>query len=431
MQKWILLTLISLMTWQVQAQRKKRINIYELDLIKGLYFQPNTIKPYTGTAFDKFPNKKKRIEIPIKDGKVHGKTKEWAKNGKKLMEANYVNGVQHGKETQWYVIGKKKVEVNYVNGKVEGTVIEWYKSGEKKSEGIFRNGKEEGEHQWWHDNGKLDQVINYENGLAQGVVKNWFRNGKIRFETNFKDGQKNGSSIEWFANGQKFSEANFKNNKEDGKSYVWNKQGMPVREDTFEDGKLVNSKNYLSGSIYAGDGYWQVFNEMSDFFILKISGNTVRTRKAEEITYVVDGDLLQIFNQPIGQYFKESFSNTSDTVLLKEYIKKEAAYISSATKFEIEVEKENGTTTEGKDYVHWHFVSPSSKDADQKPRTVQEEHYISFICGDRILSLYGVVTNNDTPPEIITMLTRIAKSLSVKNERIDLNALAATLQNKK
>ncbi len=92
MQKWILLILTNLIVFQAQAQQKKRINFYELDVIKGLYFQPNTIKPYSGTAFDKFPNGKKRMEMPIKDGKINGASKEWSDKGKKVLERNFTMG---------------------------------------------------------------------------------------------------------------------------------------------------------------------------------------------------------------------------------------------------------------------------------------------------------------------------------------------------
>jgi len=430
MQKWLLLILVQLFVWQLNGQHKKKIYVYELDNIRGLYYQPNTIKPYTGTAFDKFPDGKKRLEIPIKDGKVHGKTKEWASTGKKVAEMNYVNGQPHGKEMQWYPLGKKKLEVNYINGKVEGIVTEWYKNEKKKSEGNYINGKEEGKHEWWHQNGQLDQIIFYKNGLAQGLVKNWFSNGKLRLESNFKDGKKDGLTTEWFENGKKFSEINYADNKENGMSYAWNKKGMLIKEEKFNQGSLLFSKNYLSGNIYSGDGYWQVFNEMNDFFRIKITGNSVHGRRSDEITYVVDGDLLQIFNQPSEQYFGESFSNIGAKELLEKYIQKESKYISNATNFPIETKTDFGKTPAGYDFVHWSFVSPSSQEEEQKPRTVQEEHYISFICGERILSLYGVVTNNDTPEEIKSMLQRIANSLILEKERIDLNALAKSFRKK-
>jgi len=430
MQKWILLVLVQFFVLQLQGQQKKKIYFYELDVIRGLYYQPNTIKPYSGTAFDKYPDGKKRMEVPIKNGKPHGKMREWAQTGKKTLESNYVDGVISGKETQWYPMGRKKLELNYVNGKVEGPVVEWYKNKRKKSEGNFINGKEEGEHKWWHENGQLDQVMFYKNGLAEGLVKNWFSSGNIRLESNLKNGKKEGLTTEWFENGKKFSEFNYSDDKENGMSSVWNKKGMLIKEEKFDNGNLIFSKNYLSGNINAGDGYWQVFNEMNDFFRIKITGNKINGRFADEITFVVDGDLLQIFNQSTKQYFDKSFSNKGEEELLEAYIQKEARYISNATNFEVEPKVNISSTSSGKKYAYWTFTSPSSQLKDQKPRTVQEEHYISFIIGERVLNLYGVVTNNDKPEEIKKMLQRIANSLIIEKERIDLNAFARSFRKK-
>ncbi|MDB4505686.1 MAG: toxin-antitoxin system YwqK family antitoxin [Saprospiraceae bacterium] len=428
MQKTIFLILLNLLFFQAIAQHKKRINFYELDVIRGLYYQPNTIKPYSGSAFDKFPNGKKRMEMPIKDGKIHGVSKEWSDKGKKVLERNFAVGVPNGKEKQWYPGGGKQVELNYINGKVEGIATEWYKNGQKKSEGIFRNGKEQGEHKWYFDQGQVDQVVNYENGLAQGLVKMWYLSGNLKKSSNFKNGQKDGRSTEWFENGQKFFEGSFRKNKPDGKSYNWTKNGQLIKEENHKFGKLIYSKNYLSGTIFTGDGYLQVFNEKNDFFMLKISGVSVKARKTDEITYIVDGDLVQIFNQPSTLFFEDKNKANSEIEKLELFVGKESAYIQTSTKFDIKVKKVKKKNVFDKDFIHWSFASPSSQEAIQKPRTVQEEHYISFICGDRILSLYGVVTNNDKTEDVLKVLERIANTLKLKNERIDLNALAASIK---
>ena len=113
--------------------------------------------------------------------------------------------------------------------------------------------------------------------------------------------------------------------------------------------------------------------------------------------------------------------------MLEKYVESEAKYISTITDFPIEPKTELKKQNGGKSYMFWHFVSPSSQAKEQKPRTVQEEYYASFIIGDRLLSLYSVVTNNDQPQEIQQLLQRIAKTIQVKKERIDLNALAKGL----
>ena len=427
MHKWIILALTFILTLQLQAQHKKKISFYELDVIRGLFFQPNTVEPYTGTAIDKHPNGKKRLEIPIKKGKINGTSKEWAKNGKKIHETSYVNGIQNGKETHWYVVGQKKLEVNLVNGKAEGLCTEWYKNGNKKSEGNFINGKEEGEHKWWFNKGQIDQIVFYENGLAQGLVKNWYPSGKLRLESNYKNGLKDGVTIEWFEDEIKQSEGTFKEGKEDGVAFLWDKKGKLVKEDTYDFGKLIQSKNYLSGSVFKGDGYYEVFNGMKDFYLLEITGQKVSPRESKDITYNVDGNLLQIFNRPITDWIDDETNNKSEKELLEKYVELESKYITTITNFSIEPKKEWKKIGSNKTYLHWHFVSPSSKAKEQKPRTVQEEHYVSFIAGDRLVSLYSVVTNNDQPEEIQQLLHRIAKSLQIKKERIDLNALTKGL----
>jgi len=427
MRKIILLALLSFTTIQLQAQHKKKISFYELDVIRGLFFQPNTIDPYTGTALDKFPNGKKRMQMPIKNGKINGTTKEWAKNGQKIHETTYINGVQNGKETHWYVMGQKKLEVNLVNGKAEGICTEWYKNGKKKSEGNFINGKEEGEHKWWFNKGQIDQIVFYKNGLAQGIVKNWYPNGKLRLESNYKNGLKDGVTIEWFENGQKKSDGKYVEGKETDVALIWEKQGRLIREDTYKFGKLIQSKNYLSGSIFKGDGYYEVFNGLKDFYLLEITGKKVDPRESEDITYNIDGNLLQVFDRPLSDWVEEEERNKTEKELLEKYIELESKYISTITNFDIKPKSELKTTTNGNTYMHWYFVSPSSKAKEQKPRTVQEEHYISFIIGDRLLSLYSVVTNNDQPEEIQKLLQRLAQSLQIKKERIDLNSLARDL----
>ena len=131
MHKWIIALCLLGIIQQASAQKKK-ISTAELDQIRGLYYQRNTIGPFSGIAQEKHPNGKKKLQIPIKEGKLDGVAKEWAQDGTKIYEAQYVNGVQQGKETQWYATGKKKVELSYQNGEPEGICTEWHKNGPKK-----------------------------------------------------------------------------------------------------------------------------------------------------------------------------------------------------------------------------------------------------------------------------------------------------------
>lgn len=422
MKKHFLLIFFCLTIVQVYAQKNK-VSFHQLDIHRGLYFQRNTMAPFTGVAVDYYNKKKKRVEIHFKDGKLNGLSSEWAKNGKKVLETNYQNGLQEGMEKNWYASGKKKTELNYSNGKANGVFKEWYEDGQLKTQGKYINGLEEGEHQWLYDNGTNEMTIPYTRGQANGIIKAWYKGGQRKFEKHFVNGQEEGPSIEWFENGIKKSEGSYTNGQVDGETKLWSKAGILQEKAIYQQGKMIQEFNYRSGHIKTKKGYLEIFNELESFFTIEVVGNEVYSRDVDYITYSVDGKLLRIFTTPINRYSKLQ-SGASQKDLLEEYLAYESGQIKGGTEFDIKVEKELLQTSSGIPYLHWQFVSPSSQDEDQKPRTVQKEHYISVICNQEVLSLYGVVTNSDTPAEVTKMLHQIIETVKVEKERIDLNALA-------
>jgi len=424
--KWILLLLSFVFVLPLQAQVKKKIKYYELDVNRGLFFQPNTIEPYEGVAFDEFPNGQKKIEVPIKGGKMHGTVKEWAKNGQKIYSTQYENGVQVGKEEQWYPIGIKRMELNYVNGAAEGICTEWHKNEEKKSEGLFRNGKEEGEHKWWFLNGSKDQVIFFENGLIEGTMKNWYPSGQLKLESNYRAGKLEGSSTEWYDNGQKKWTASYKTDMKNGESYNWGKHGQLFGKQVYRNDKLREDYNYRSGNIKMINGFIQVFNKLKSFYKVDITGKKVNEAdEKNSIIYAVDGLFLHIYDVPVDSV---SMDKIAEKELLLKYSEQEKALIEKQLGTSITIETKFEKTKTGQPYLHWSFVSPSSKEKEQKPRTVQKEHYISMLCEAQILNLHSIVTNSDEPTDVTAMLKRIANTVKIEKERIDLNALARTVK---
>ncbi|RZD16298.1 MAG: hypothetical protein EVJ46_04495 [Candidatus Acididesulfobacter guangdongensis] len=59
------------------------------------------------------------------NGKLHGKTEGFYKNGKKHYELNYLNGKLHGRQFINWVNQKTLIEFNYNNGKPEGLQAEY------------------------------------------------------------------------------------------------------------------------------------------------------------------------------------------------------------------------------------------------------------------------------------------------------------------
>lgn len=404
------------------AQQKKKIGLYELDIIKGLFFQPNTVAPYSGLAFENHPNDKKKIEVPIKDGKIHGVVKEWERNNKKIYEVEYNMGVKSGIESQWYASGQKKLEIPYNDGIPHGVCTEWHKKGTKKSEGYFNMGVEEGEHYWWYPSGRKDQFINYKNGKAEDNLKNWYDSNQLKLDASYKAGMLEGKKLEWYSSGQKKSEAVFKDSLQIGESLSWAKDGRIIGKKIYDNGQIVEEYNYASASLKTSNGYVQVYNLLRSNFLVRIKGQETEeyVDLAEDLTYTVDGMLLQLFTTATNKL--DINEDASNDEALKSYIQFEKGFIEKNTSSEIQISQESGSNSSGLAYIHWHFVSPASKTTveEQKARTVQYEHYISFICNDQIFSIYSVVTNSDDAVLVEKMIKEIASSVVLTKEPINL-----------
>ncbi len=428
-----ILTLSCLLIFQsaLFSQHKKNIDWYELDVHHGKLFQPNTIEPYSGTAYEKFGDGSKAKKVPIKNGKVDGKVEEWAMNGKKIAELNYVMGTPQGMEKRWYESGKKKLEATYVNGIVDGVVTEWYENGIKQSEGYFNQAIEEGDHYWWFNNGAKERLIPYKNGKANGLVKNWHFNGNKRLEGIFKDGMENGDFTEWHINGEVSITGTYAMGKKNGVFKTYSKKGILLQEQTYDQGTLTKDLNYRSGNINWSGGYTQVFNGKESFYSVDIGGTDVYPREStQDIIYVVDRYFLQLLNTPIDLFQKTDLSPKDDSEILKKFVSFESEYIEEKSGKKIEVISKSGVTSKGIPYIHWHFKPTPKENTPVTPRTVKEEHYISLLCNQEILSLYGLVTQVNDPAAVQQMMMKIANTVKIAEERIELNALNRQLHNR-
>lgn len=409
--------------------QKNKISIFQLDQINGLFYQRNTIPPFTGTATEEHPNGKKKMSVPIKEGLFQGTIKEWAMDGTLIYEAEYAKGKQQGKETQWYATKQKKVEISYVQGEPNGVCTEWHKNGQKKSEGTFISGKEDGKHLWWFTNGKPDQEVPYKNGETDGLVKNWYQNGALKLESYYKMGVKEGTTTKWFDNGQKKSVEIFKEDKPDEESTFWTSKGMIHTIRIYKDRMLIQEKNYRSGNINVGNGYVQVYNEPESFFKVRITGDKVKPVDLKNITYIVDDHLLQLFNIPNRLFVDTINASEKDKPLLEAYVDYEKLVLKEREPtFEFELKKDYFKTDNNLEAVHWYFESPSKFVEGQTERTVQEEHYVSVLCRKQVLSLYSAVTKSDDPKVIEAMLLKVANEVVLEKEPIDLNEIIANLQ---
>ncbi len=428
MNKWFLVFILTGITSLSFAQKNK-VSVFDLDQINGLFYQRNTIGAFSGTAMEEHPNGKKKLAVQIREGLFQGKVKEWAKDGTKIYEAEYDKGKQHGKELQWFATGKKKVELVYVNGEPNGICTEWHKNGKKKSEGNFIIGKEDGQHNWWFASGQPDQMVFYKNGETDGMVKNWYPNGTLKLESNYKMGLKEGITKKWFEDGKQKAFEVYKNDKYDGESKYWSSKGILHTIRIYEAGKMVQEKNYRSGNINVGNGYIQVYNEEESFFKVSVRGDNIRAVDLKNITFVIDGGMFQLFNIPLKTFVDNINESEKNKSTLDAYVDYERLVLKEREpSFEFDIKKEPFKTNNNLEAVHWSFESPSKFVEGQTERTVQEEHYVSIVCNQHVLSLYSAVTKSDDPEVIKERLLKIANEVVLEKERIDLNEIIKGLR---
>jgi antitoxin component YwqK of YwqJK toxin-antitoxin module len=428
MNKWTITFLLISITTLSFAQKNK-ISVFELDQIRGLFYQRNTIGPFTGLAFEEFSNGKKKMHVPIEKGKINGLVKEWAKDGTQVYEATYVDGKKEGLEQQWYATKQKKVEVPYSNDLPNGVATEWHRNGKKKSEGLFRLGEENGVHLWWFDNEQLDQEATYIDGKEDGIVKGWYRTGQKEFEQHYKMGVKQGPTLKWYVNGQQKSEELFVNGKPDGEAKFWNDEGILHTIRIYENGQLIQEKNYRSGSINVGNGYVQVYNNPGAYIKVPVIGDGVRAIDSKNVIYAIDGQIVQLFNIDWNSFMDTINKDLKYIPVMKQYLTYEARNIKNREQnFQFDIQQEEFVTTNDIEGVHWHFETPGKYAEEQTRWTIQEEHFISLVCGNQILTLTSAVAKADDPEKILARLKQIANDVEVAEAPIDLNEIIAKLR---
>lgn len=408
----------------VQLLAQKKAPMTELDLQPdGNYYQRYHQEPFTGVAFEDYKSGKKKSKAEFKKGKLDGKVTTWHETGEKSTLVNYKAGIVTGTEIHWYDTGVKKLEVNYDSeGLATGICKEYYQDGTLKSEGEYVKDLEEGLHKWYFQNGDLDQTVDYKGGLADGKVKHYYYGGKIKMDGEYKQGRPDGKILYYFDNGMKKKETNYVAGKEQGKDFLWSKKGLLLEERNYVEGEENSYKNYRSGAIKTKEGFLQVFNEKESFFSIHISApGWVRSKSSKDITYVIDDFVLQLFNGPISSFSEEQGLNDED--VLQKHMEYEKVFIEKSTSSTLDV-KSQFKKYKGGTYLHWTFESPILKDVkNPSSRTVEVEHYFTFVCNQQILTLYVPKTKGNNEGEIIRTIQKIADTLDVKSDRIDMNQL--------
>jgi antitoxin component YwqK of YwqJK toxin-antitoxin module len=105
-----------------------RVNFDNLDYTdEGLHVWQG--KPFTGIAYENFPNGQRQSEVTFIDGIKNGTTREWYPSGHLETEQHIVHGSKHGECREWFENGQLKIETTYEFGILVRKKV-WNETGE-------------------------------------------------------------------------------------------------------------------------------------------------------------------------------------------------------------------------------------------------------------------------------------------------------------
>ena len=110
----------------------------KIQLRKGLFYLPNTEKPYSGE------------NICV-----------YLSNGQYYSQGEIKKGLRQNSWNFWYENGMKKEKGDYKEGMKEGIWTSWHDNGQKRNEGSYINNWKEGIWTSWHENGQIEKEENY------------------------------------------------------------------------------------------------------------------------------------------------------------------------------------------------------------------------------------------------------------------------------
>lgn len=233
------------------------------------------------------------------------------------------------KKIEYYENGKKKLEVPLKNGKKEGRFNKYYNNGSIKMQGKYVNDSLHGKITFFYPSGKVKKVENWEMGVKDGYEVNLYKDekGKIESKILFKDNKKK-KGIYYYKNGV-IGLKNYYD--EDGRIVgrkIYNKKGERKKDiqrvefspktDTFYVGDTVGKKVFIANKLFNSTEFFTIdLDSISTTYMDSENKKKHRFKDDLSIQFMYKNhrdNLLPRLNDSIG-YFRKIFKKKGkDTI---------------------------------------------------------------------------------------------------------------------
>ncbi len=170
-------------------------------------------------------------------GHFHGHITGYYPDGSVRFESTLVDGKRHGPSINYHRNGTIENEMLFEHGvTADGWCSHFSSTGELVSYHRYQDGKLNGPSYRYRDGYKhLEQE--YVDGQLHGVQRGYFADGRLRSETHYREGRRHGVSRTWNAEGQLTAEQNYHEHRNHGASVAY-----------FDDGQLRSRSNWQHGN---------------------------------------------------------------------------------------------------------------------------------------------------------------------------------------
>ena len=105
-----------------------------------LAYRKGDTQPFTGKAFDLYPNGKMKEERTYLNGRETGMYRTWHSNGQKQEEIYQVDGVTNGRWLEWHENGQMEIKATAKDGCAVGRFQKWNPDGTIVEDQIYPEG---------------------------------------------------------------------------------------------------------------------------------------------------------------------------------------------------------------------------------------------------------------------------------------------------
>ncbi len=201
----------------------------------------------------------KKYEGYWKNGKRHGKGKEYIKLDLLVYDGEWFNDECHGKGIVYY-FDKIEYEGEWKDGYQSGFGTLYHLgSKNKKYVGEFFKKEFHGQGTLYYENGQVAYEGEWKNGEFNGQGTQYLENGQVKYEGEFKKDGFHGKGNLYWENGNICYKGQLKKGEPHKKGIFYHENGL-----IFYDGQWKDGKKYGKGQYFYDNGTLQYIGQVAD-----------------------------------------------------------------------------------------------------------------------------------------------------------------------